>query len=746
MEPAVEPGLTRWLHCIELSYLECSGGDVVKAKKSCMEAIKILNNFAKANNNELMQPLSEYSLKLYDQILKNNISVSDRIKWLASKRGSIYPPRLKFAAIDSMNSIFISQSYLEQDEKIQRLPASLRAEFKPAIVGEWSSSRADLQNLYQDLLPNCSFVSSLLSIAQSDKTSLVDLISPRLAHTGYRVSLYFNGCWRIVSIDNQLPYLVDDESRSIIIKSYSNQNLLWPALIEKAYLKVMGQGYEFGGSNMSNDTYMLTGWLPENIRINNHSLPSNFDHLWKLKKQGHLLIGIGTGKISKELSNLLGLILNHDYVIENYDKQSNELLVKNPWIEGNKVKDRYLKIDANFGFKFLYLNWNIDKFQYHSQINFISSNSCQLRDQSQYSLVNEEDIEIEVYLLLERHLNLIDEAIMKLDIYQTTNGDKILYPNQYLGKSINSPSNSRLQLIKFTLNPHSAYTIVISSSVKSTSTINIYNDVNSNLSIQKARNLYSNIETINGNWSSQTNGGNWSLSSFIQNPQYDIEIFENMDIFILVFTNDMKSLINFHLLHSDVTDKLLPVRLFDKSKLLINENYNQNYQASNIKNLTPGIYKLIVSNYERSNLDLFTVLINYTGSPTSLQIQKTSNHLGLFTTSYHFNWNNNNRHRVLVSTSSHNTRLTFHLHLPYGNQEGLISTYVPAIRGLIFRKSNSQPILINETWNNSIYGIFVDCILDIPDVYILLVERFESGNGTVIVDVGSDKKIEFLKD
>lgn len=728
----MEQPLSRWLSFIESAYLEYSSGDVAKAKKSCMSAVKILNSQVNLKGSEELKEISAYSLMVYDQIVKSKLSVSDQIKWLASK----YPPKLTFRETNSMDDRFNCDVYEEDDVKIRQLPSNMPATFKPVTINDWTSTREDLQNLYQDLLPNCSFVSSLLSITANQP--LIDLITPKTTSNCYRVQLYLNGCWRIVTIDNQLPLL--DEQRNIIIRSYTNHQVLWPALIEKAYLKVMGQGYEFGGSNMSNDTYMLTGWLPETLKINNHTLPTNFDQLWSLKERGELLMGIGTGKISQEVANSLGLIPNHDYVVEDYDKQQQELVVKNPWIEGNNMQNRYLKLDANFGFNFLYLNWNINKFKYHYQVNLVSPQTTQLRDQSQFALVNNEDFPIETFILVERHLSSEDMA-MKIDIYETK-GDKIVYPNQYAGKSTNQPSNSRLQLVKLTLPPQSTHTIVVLTTLKSTLTLNIYNDLKSDLKCTRAKNLYPNLESIDGGWTHQTNGGNWALTSYIINPQYSIEILQQTNVLISIFTDDISSVVNLHLLHCDGAEKNLPIRLFDKSKLILNENYQQSYQAYKV-NLTPGHYKLIISSYDRLTIDQFKLLVNYSGEANNLQISKISNHLGLFAASYQFEWNNGNRHKLRVSTLKHNTKATFHIHLPHSNYD-MTSTYVPAIRGLIFQEVNSQPLFINETWNNSIYGVFVDCIFDTPNVYILLVERFETGNGTFVIDIGSDKKIELL--
>lgn len=78
----------------------------------------------------------------------------------------------------------------------------------------------------------------------------------------YVFKLHFNGCFRRVVIDNRLP--ASSSKRTLHVKDRSNQGLLWPALIEKAYLKVKG-GYDFPGSNSGVDLFVLTGWIPEQL-------------------------------------------------------------------------------------------------------------------------------------------------------------------------------------------------------------------------------------------------------------------------------------------------------------------------------------------------------------------------------------------------------------------------------------------------------------------------------------------------
>ena len=73
------------------------------------------------------------------------------------------------------------------------------------------------------------------------------------------MKLTFNGIPRKVVVDHRI--LVNRSQNPVTVSSRNNGEL-WPVIIEKAFLKVHG-GYSFNGGNGGQDTYSLTGWLPE---------------------------------------------------------------------------------------------------------------------------------------------------------------------------------------------------------------------------------------------------------------------------------------------------------------------------------------------------------------------------------------------------------------------------------------------------------------------------------------------------
>lgn len=83
----------------------------------------------------------------------------------------------------------------------------------------------------------------------------------------YYVKLWFNGIPRRIEVDHRV--LVTRERKPV--STYSKQDgELWSILIEKAFLKVHG-GYSYDGGNGGQDTYSLTGWIPELLILQNET-------------------------------------------------------------------------------------------------------------------------------------------------------------------------------------------------------------------------------------------------------------------------------------------------------------------------------------------------------------------------------------------------------------------------------------------------------------------------------------------
>ncbi len=182
-----------------------------------------------------------------------------------------------------------------------------------ASLAEQFMQAAEEPDLVQDITTDCSVVASLCAMAKysSDRgrqfSLLETIIAPFDAHKGqplvsengkYIFRMHFNGAFRRVVVDDRLPA---SASRTLFVVDRRNPLLLWPALLEKAYLKVHG-GYDFPGSNSGTDLWVLTGWIPEQVFIQSNE--SDLDKVWtrihKAFQRGDVMVTLGTGHLSAE--------------------------------------------------------------------------------------------------------------------------------------------------------------------------------------------------------------------------------------------------------------------------------------------------------------------------------------------------------------------------------------------------------------------------------------------------------------
>jgi calpain-7 len=151
---------------------------------------------------------------------------------------------------------------------------------RPLSTKTPSPPTASIQvDLVQDLTSDCSVVASLCAgSARAERLRRVHpgystrlmasvmfpfLAAGDMSNNGkYVFKFNFNGCFRKVVIDDRLP--TSKTERMLHVFDRGNRDMFWPALLEKAYLKVRG-GYNFPGSNSGTDLWVLSGWIPEQI-------------------------------------------------------------------------------------------------------------------------------------------------------------------------------------------------------------------------------------------------------------------------------------------------------------------------------------------------------------------------------------------------------------------------------------------------------------------------------------------------
>ncbi|KZV68756.1 cysteine proteinase [Peniophora sp. CONT] len=163
-------------------------------------------------------------------------------------------------------------------------------------------------------IADCSLHASVVAALGHSRRFVTETSIPSLCTRvgGYDLDVYFNGCRRRISIDPQLPY---DRTGKLMCMASKRTTNLWPALLEKAYLKLYG-GYDFPGSNSGVDLHTLLGWIPEHIRFK--STLCRPEQLWRrfanAFHDGHAVITLGTDKRASSWRGVK-LIPTHSYAV-----------------------------------------------------------------------------------------------------------------------------------------------------------------------------------------------------------------------------------------------------------------------------------------------------------------------------------------------------------------------------------------------------------------------------------------------
>jgi calpain-7 len=443
-------------------------------------------------------------------------------------------------------------------------------------------------DLVQDVTTDCSVVASLSAIISRQERGFSRLIVSSLANvkdksgdagpnqaqtSRINVRLYFNGAYRKVEIDNRLPF--SNGHRSLYVRDKNDPSSCWPAFVEKAYLKVRG-GYDFPGSNSGTDLWILTGWIPEQIRLRDDMVSDEFwTRMSDAYHQGDVLITLGTPKLTSREEKYLGLVGEHSYAIidmvSNIDDQR-MVLIKNPWSRGvvstvsqqpsifengsfhtlKQGQRKALPEDAPKpglfwipfdslvrNFESVFLNWNPALFSHLQDIHFIWPIGSSFRypeivdDNPQFAISTEESSEC--WLLLSRHIKTGDHVAdtarlgakrnyIGLSVFDS-NGREVFLSNAptiAVGDLISSPQT----LMRVTLAKGKRYTVLVyqedlePGSYAFTLQAFAYSPIN----LMPVPRPYTCVTLENSAWNATTAGGDASSATYFTNPQFSLKL------------------------------------------------------------------------------------------------------------------------------------------------------------------------------------------------------------------------------
>jgi len=548
---------------------------------------------------------------------------------------------------------------------------------------------ADGIDLVQDITTDCSVVASLCAAtARASKghgtvstviccsACIINIIQilrsivypsqkpkaePRVSKNGrYLFRLHFNGCFRKVTIDDRLP--TSTTSRSLHVIDRKNPHLLWPALVEKAYLKVRG-GYDFPGSNSGTDLWVLTGWIPEQVFLRSDETQPEllWDKIFNAHTYGDVLITLGTGKISRREEKALGLAGEHDYAVLDLKEFGLQrlLLIKNPWCDGmvwkksvhiseseaqNETWTKELRSalpdepsaskgtfwmsfeDVVQHFESLYLNWNPGLFR-QRQDHHLSwtlpdmKNPGSFTHNPQYCIRSSQ--KDTVWILLSRHFQTPEQEIVKsrkttsvgtssalgfisLYIFSSTGGRRVYLSDEafHRGAFVDSPQT----LARLDVTPHENYTVVIAQHglplPKYSFTLSFFS--RQSLHVETATDRLSHCTSQNGAWTCRTAGGNASASTYPLNPQYSITVPSTTSMTLILETDQEELAVHVKMVWangervSNVTSRDIVGGSGD---------YRRGCAFASLNNVAAGKYTIVCSTFEAGQTGKFTLRV-----------------------------------------------------------------------------------------------------------------------------------------
>ncbi|AOA63281.1 Calpain-like protease 1 [Komagataella phaffii CBS 7435] len=714
---------------LELSFYNQSLGKSVIAKKYRIESSRYLNeqlDKSLTRDNDL--------IGLCRIALDNKLTISDKIIWMSSQvEDNFFPP--VFQGL---------KTYIDSDEIYQEKLLSVPADFEPIVEwksctelpNEWSNNGVD--NLFQDSLDDCSFVASFLS-CNNIGIPLMDKVIPHKNSFKYAVRLTFNGCERLVFIDSRLP-LLRNTSKTLRVSSFSNKDLLWPSIIEKAFLKMCDDGYKFSGSNSAIANYALTGWIPEVIKTSSCTI-ADISRLHEDFRNGNVVLCLGTGNLTERECKQYGLIPNHDYAVTKLSFTNDseyKFDIRNPWTKGQKA----VTITDLSTFEVIYANRNPIMFSHMNQLSGICQSQVNeefidlILNHSQYTLGNDGNSTIDVILFFERHsLRKKISAESRIEIFQSE-GERLISRRNKASKECVS-NNTNFHFITIELKPLEKVTVVIDigeSSIRSHPfTLKAFaND--STITLNKALSRPGCFKQMDLELTPLNSGGNWDNYAYYKNPQLIVTLHgdstDEAPFESAVFSKSDKTLFTYTVFWKSDDPDFPFITDASKNKLVSTDNKYKYRSCTRSRVVScDKSYLFVLSSYEPDAIESFKVFFQCSHD-FSIEWAETS--LGLFTKEETFSWKDQlvkefiiqvyNPSKLKVHAVNTNNKRRSKLNCSLSFQNTLISSL--------------------QDYTDNLYGCFISGNLEIPGKYLLQVHKNIISNEECLVEIGSSSSFE----
>ncbi|KAI0645166.1 hypothetical protein C8Q79DRAFT_756199 [Trametes meyenii] len=455
----------------------------------------------------------------------------------------------------------------------------------------------------------------------------------------YQYRILYNGDYRRISFDDQLPSHPDG---SLMCMSAGGKRLLWPSLVEKAYMKLAG-GYDFMGScvdDSGTDLHALAGWIPEHI--DTRSSDFQMEKTWSRIARGYLVgdcvLTLGTGERVAQTNLPMQLLPAHCYaVIGVCNDERRRLTIFDPWVRPQSSRSnesdpimRTRTVEVSWDeicniFDGIYVSWNPALFQHRLTFHGLwkrdganrrgtsSHFPGQLRLETSGKLQNDNV----VWLHLSRHVRSHRSSGEYISLSaQSGSGVSSSFARDVLATK-GQYSNASHALIRVSLSVGELLTYIASYEGERDDvgfTLTAYSNVKASWVPSPAKPMYA--KDVEGAFTQKSAGGNHTYPSYYLNPQYHLRVHPRIG----QTSRDVRDA-KAHMSLSLRSDRHIPVNLtlawsqgerineLGHNDLALSSGpYNHGYALASGQ-VPPGDYTLVVSAFEPRHTGRFDLRV-----------------------------------------------------------------------------------------------------------------------------------------